>query len=116
MITNELLAHMSYSCAVEKQSVREQLEKDIAEFLANGGEVKQIAKPVYVKKGVTAKDIKYLADWVKAKRGRGGKLCAEMGVAPGFISQISRQIRSCSVKEYERILKAIAAVEAGELM
>jgi len=41
-ITNELLAHMSYTAAVQKNNLREQLENDVEAFLKNGGEIKRI--------------------------------------------------------------------------
>lgn len=41
-ITNELLAHMSYTAAVQKNNLREQLETELAEYLAKGGEIKHI--------------------------------------------------------------------------
>lgn len=41
-ITNELLAHMSYTAAVQKNNLREQLDTELAEFLAKGGEIKHI--------------------------------------------------------------------------
>ncbi|WP_156189154.1 hypothetical protein [Acinetobacter indicus] len=41
-ITNELLAHMSYTAAVQKNNLREQLDTELAEYLAKGGEIKHI--------------------------------------------------------------------------
>ncbi|WP_180056681.1 hypothetical protein [Acinetobacter sp. YH12090] len=41
-ITNELLAHMSYTAAVQKNNLHEQLENDVEAFLAKGGEIKHI--------------------------------------------------------------------------
>ena len=41
-ITNELLAHMSYTAAVQKNNLREQPDTELAEFLAKGGEIKQL--------------------------------------------------------------------------
>lgn len=41
-ITNELLAHMSYHEAVQKNIVREQWETDVEKFLATGGKIKTL--------------------------------------------------------------------------
>lgn len=38
-ITNELLAHMSYTAAVKKNNLREQLDSDLEAFLKNGGQI-----------------------------------------------------------------------------
>lgn len=43
-ITNELLAHMSYTAAVQKNNLREQLENDVEAFLKNGGAIEQLPR------------------------------------------------------------------------
>lgn len=43
-ITNELLAHMSYTAAVQKNNLREQLENDVEAFLRNGGAIEQLPR------------------------------------------------------------------------
>lgn len=43
-ITNELLAHMSYTAAVQKNNLREQLDSDLEAFLKNGGQVETLPR------------------------------------------------------------------------
>lgn len=59
-------------------------------------------------------DIKVLSEWCKARKGRGGELCKHIGVAHGFISQITNQVRSCSKDRYEQIKLAMKAIEQRE--
>ena len=59
-------------------------------------------------------DIKALSEWCKARRGRSGELCKHVGVAHGFISQITNQVRLCSKERYEQIKLAMEAIEQRE--
>ena len=59
-------------------------------------------------------EIKALAEWCKARKGRGGELCKQLGVAHGFISQIITQVRPCSKDRYEQIKLAIGVIEQQE--
>ena len=59
-------------------------------------------------------DIKVLSEWCKARKGRGGELCKHIGVAHGFISQITNQVRPCSKERYEQIKLAMKAIEQRE--
>lgn len=61
-------------------------------------------------------DIKVLSEWCKARKGRGGELCEHIGVAHGFISQITNQVRPCSKDRYEQIRLAMKAIEQREQM
>jgi len=131
-ITNELLAHMSYSQSVQKNAVREQLEKDMAEFLAKGGAIQPIfntGPKVQTKSKffdqekqrarqpedqASLSDIKKLSDWCKARKGRGKALCEELGLAHAFISQIINQTRPCSKQRYTEIVNAMSVIESKE--
>lgn len=46
-ITNELLAHMSYTAAVQKNNLREELETEMEKYLARGGQIKQVEQKPY---------------------------------------------------------------------
>ena len=59
-------------------------------------------------------DIKALSEWCKARKGRSGELCKHVGVAHGFISQITNQVRPCSKDRYEQIKLAMKAIEQRE--
>ena len=59
-------------------------------------------------------DIKALSEWCKARKGRSGELCKHVGVAHGFISQITNQVRPCSKERYEQIKLAMKAIEQRE--
>ena len=59
-------------------------------------------------------DIKALSEWCKARKGRSGELCKHVGVAHGFISQITNQVRPCSKERYEQIKLAMKAIEQWE--
>ena len=61
-------------------------------------------------------DIKALSEWCKARKGRSGELCKHVGVAHGFISQITNQVRPCSKERYEQIKLAMEAIEKWEQM
>ena len=61
-------------------------------------------------------EIKVLSEWCKARKGRSGELCKHVGVAHGFISQITNQVRSCSKERYEQIKLAMEAIEKWEQM
>ena len=61
-------------------------------------------------------DIKALSEWCKARKGRSGELCKHIGVAHGFISQITNQVRPCSKERYEQIKLAMEAIEKWEQM
>ena len=61
-------------------------------------------------------DIKALSEWCKARKGRSGELCKHVGVAHGFISQITNQVRPCSKDRYEQIKLAMKAIEQREQM
>lgn len=152
-ITNELLAHMSYTAAAQKNNLREQLDTELAEFLAKGGEIKRIptgqsgepgavfnnrlTKPKNAQKTMRAvmasavseahkkrarqkedqaalAEIKALDQWCKERKGRGSELCKHIGVARGFISQITNQVRPCSKERYEQIKLAMKAIEKQE--
>jgi hypothetical protein len=63
----------------------------------------------------TIADVKALDQWCKARKGRGGELCREIGVAHGFISQITKQTRPCSKDRYQQIKLAMKAIEQREL-
>ena len=62
----------------------------------------------------TLAEIKALDQWCKERKGRGGKLCKHIGVAHGFISQITNQVRPCSKERYEQIKLAMKAIEQRE--
>jgi UV DNA damage repair endonuclease len=47
MMTSELLAHISYSQAVQKKTVREQWSNDVEKFLADGGKVRTLDRSQY---------------------------------------------------------------------
>ncbi|WP_257227161.1 hypothetical protein [Acinetobacter sp. YH12069] len=59
-------------------------------------------------------EIKVLSEWCKARKGRGGELCKHIGVAHGFISQITNQVRPCSKERYEQIKLAMKTIEQRE--
>ena len=59
-------------------------------------------------------EIKVLSEWCKARKGRGSELCKHIGVAHGFISQITNQVRPCSKDRYEQIKLAMKAIEQRE--
>ena len=59
-------------------------------------------------------EIKVLSEWCKARKGRSGELCKHIGVAHGFISQITNQVRPCSKERYEQIKLAMEAIEQRE--
>ena len=59
-------------------------------------------------------EIKALDQWCKERKGRGGELCKHIGVAHGFISQITNQVRPCSKERYEQIKLAMKAIEKWE--
>ena len=61
-------------------------------------------------------DIKALSEWCKARKGRSSELCKHIGVAHGFISQITNQVRPCSKERYEQIKLAMEAIEKWEQM
>ena len=61
-------------------------------------------------------DIKTLSEWCKARKGRSSELCKHIGVAHGFISQITNQVRPCSKDRYEQIKLAMKAIEQREQM
>ena len=48
------------------------------------------------------------------RKGRGGELCKHIGVAHGFISQITNQVRPCSKERYEQIKLAMKTIEQRE--
>ena len=62
----------------------------------------------------TLAEIKALDRWCKERKGRGGELCKHVGVAHGFISQITNQVRPCSKERYEQIKLAMKAIEQRE--
>lgn len=62
----------------------------------------------------TLTEIKALSEWCKARKGRGGELCKRIGVAHGFISQITNQVRPCSKERYEQIKLAMKTIEQRE--
>ena len=62
----------------------------------------------------TLAEIKALDRWCKARKGRSGELCKHVGVAHGFISQITNQVRPCSKERYEQIKLAMKAIEQRE--
>ena len=62
----------------------------------------------------TLTEIKALDQWCKERKGRGGELCKHIGVAHGFISQITNQVRPCSKERYEQIKLAMKAIEQRE--
>ena len=61
-------------------------------------------------------EIKVLSEWCKARKGRSSELCKHIGVAHGFISQITNQVRPCSKDRYEQIKLAMKAIEQREQM
>ena len=65
---------------------------------------------------VTLAEIKALDQWCKARKGRSSELCKHIGVAHGFISQITNQVRPCSKDRYEQIKLAMKAIEQREQM
>ncbi|NHC02351.1 hypothetical protein G9F31_00945 [Acinetobacter sp. 187] len=116
----------------DKRKLREQLEKDVAEFLAKGGEIKS-ALGVESKPSVKGKmfnqpkqcarqvedqaslaDVRKINTWCKERKGRGKELCIEMKVAHAFVSQIISQTRPCSKQRYAQIVVAMAAIEIRE--
>ncbi|WP_257224600.1 hypothetical protein [Acinetobacter sp. YH16055] len=62
----------------------------------------------------TLAEIKALDQWCKERKGRGGELCKHIGVAHGFISQITNQVRPCSKDRYEQIKLAMKTIEQRE--
>lgn len=62
----------------------------------------------------TLAEIKALDRWCKERKGRGGELCKHVGVAHGFISQITNQVRPCSKDRYEQIKLAMEVIEQRE--
>ena len=62
----------------------------------------------------TLAEIKALDQWCKERKGRGGELCKHIGVAHGFISQITNQVRPCSKERYEQIKLAMKTIEQQE--
>lgn len=62
----------------------------------------------------TLAEILTLDRWCKERKGRGGELCKHIGVAHGFISQITNQVRPCSKERYEQIKLAMEAIEQRE--
>ena len=62
----------------------------------------------------TLAEIKVLSEWCKVRKGRSGELCKHIGVAHGFISQITNQVRPCSKERYEQIKLAMKTIEQRE--
>lgn len=116
----------------DKRKLRAELDMEMEKFLANGGVVHSVNRaesdlPVKPKMFSQPKqrarqiedqasiiDVKKIAEWCKAHKGRGKELCKELKVAHAFISQITNQTRPCSKQRYTEIVSAMAVVEMKE--
>lgn len=126
--------------SIEKERLRAELNNSVAEFLANGGEIKQLSKtdttrdsffndrnmtsrpktraerkkeeqPVEL---ATAAELKAIKDWTAARKGRGKLLCEQLGKAGGYISQITSNVRPCSKERLADIHAAMEKIEEQE--
>lgn len=116
----------------DKRKLRAELDVEMAKFLKRGGEIKQAVSvgsepPVKTKMfnqpmqrarqpedQASIADVKKVAEWCKARKGRGKELCKELNVAHSFITQITKQDRPCSKQRYTEIVSAMAAIEMKE--
>ena len=62
----------------------------------------------------TLAEIQEVNNWCKARKGRAKKVCLEMDVSLGLLSQIFSGIRPCSLEKYKEIKKTMKVVEKNE--
>lgn len=125
--------------SIEKEKLRASLDKDVAEFLAAGGEIKQLSvtdttrdsffndrnmtrpktraerkredEPVEL---ATDAELKAIKDWTAVKIGRGKALCIELGKGISYVSQLTSKTRPCSKEKLAVIHAAMEKVEKRE--
>ena len=89
-------------------------QKTMREVMANSVAQTDKKRARQIEDQTPIADIKALSEWCKARKGRSGELCKHVGVAHGFISQITNQVRPCSKERYEQIKLAMKAIEQRE--
>ncbi|WP_180069404.1 hypothetical protein [Acinetobacter sp. YH12112] len=129
-ITNELLAHMSYTAVVQKNSLREQLDTELAEFLAKGGEIKQLEgteiKPLPPRSTAGADNyasvmqVGALIDWCKKgspRRSRRAAIMERTGLSKRrvFTCLTPNATSRLTKHEYARIKAVLKDIEEAEM-
>ena len=129
-ITNELLAHMSYTAAVQKNNLREQLENDVGVFLKNGGQITELKgteiKPLPPRSIAESNDhasvmqVGALIDWCKKghrRRSRRLAIVERTGLSKSRVSQcLSPSSNSKLTKrEYAQIKAVLKDIEDAEM-
>lgn len=125
--------------SIEKEKLRAELDNSVTEFLANGGEIKQLSttdttrdsffndrnmtrpksraerkqeeQPVEL---ATAAELKAIKDWTAVKIGRGKALCIELGKGISYVSQLTSKTRPCSKEKLAKIHEAMEIIEKRE--
>lgn len=129
-ITNELLAHMSYTAAVQKNNLREQLDTKMAEFLKNGGqittlkgtEIKPLPPRSIAESGnyASVMQVGALIDWCKKgspRRSRRVAIMERTGLSKRRVSAcLTPHATSRLTKhEYARIKAVLQDIENAEI-
>ena len=129
-ITNELLAHMSYTAAVQKNNLREQLENDVGVFLKNGGQITTLKgteiKPLPPRSiaesnnHASVMQVGALIDWCKKghpRRSRRLAIAERTGLSKSRVSQcLSPSSNSKLTKrEYAQIKAVLKDIEDAEI-
>ncbi|WP_347464208.1 hypothetical protein ABEF85_05135 [Acinetobacter thermotolerans] len=132
MITNELLAHMSYTAVVQKNNLREQLENDVEAFLKRGGKIKSLPgfqiKPrpqntpkevlgsQYVDPSLVDRLITWCNDSVNRNKPRRSYLAELTGIPAQRIRSTITPAKSSKLtkSEYDKIMKVKDLVEQLE--
>ena len=106
----------SGECSKEWNGSKPKPQKTMREVMANSVAQTDKKRARQKEDQTPIADIKALSEWCKARKGRSGELCKHVGVAHGFISQITNQVRPCSKDRYEQIKLAMKAIEQREQM
>lgn len=129
-ITNELLAHMSYTAAVQKNNLREQLENDVEAFLKNGGqitalkgtEIKPLPPRSIAESGnyASVMQVGALIDWCRKgspRRSRRVAIMERTGLSKNRVSMCLRPnaTNRLTKHEYARIKAVLKDIENAEL-
>lgn len=118
---------------------REQLEKELAEFVAAGGEIKDLSQTDTSRDSffndrnmtrpktraerkreeqavelATDAELKSVKDWIGAKMGRGKLLCEQLGKGISYVSQMTSKVRPCSKEKLAVIHDAMEIIEKRE--
>lgn len=129
-ITNELLAHMSYTAAVQKNNLREQLENGVEAFLKNGGQITTLKgteiKPLPPRSTaeeshfITRSQFNSLFEWCKngnPRRSRRSAIAERTGLSKSrvFACLTPSSTNKLTKREYAQIKAVLQDIEDAEM-